>query len=78
MTVSGTVKRMPTEPDELVDEKVAGKIICKPTPTLRDWRYRGIGPTYIKVGPKSVRYRRSDLDAWLEANTVRPNTNTAA
>lgn len=65
---------MPNEhdPDELVDEKIAGKVVGKPPPTLRDWRYRGIGPTYIKVGPKSVRYRRSDLESWLEANTIRP------
>jgi predicted DNA-binding transcriptional regulator AlpA len=34
--------------------------------TLRSWRARGIGPRYYKAGEKLVRYRRSDLDAWIE------------
>jgi len=63
---------MSNEPDELVDERCAAKILCKPPATLRDWRYRGTGPTYVKVGPKTVRYRRSDLELFLLANTIRP------
>lgn len=39
--------------------------------TLEQWRYRGEGPPYIKVG-KAPRYRRSDVDRWLDAHTVRP------
>ena len=31
---------------------------------------RARGPAFIKIGPKVV-YRGSDLNAWLEANTVR-------
>jgi excisionase family DNA binding protein len=33
--------------------------------TLERWRQEGIGPTFIQVG-RSPRYRRSDVDAWLE------------
>lgn len=29
------------------------------------------GPPYFKVG-RAVRYRRSDLDAWLDAHRVEP------
>jgi excisionase family DNA binding protein len=36
--------------------------------TLEDWRYRRIGPPFIRVGGQ-IRYRRSDVDAWLAANT---------
>lgn len=32
---------------------------------------RGDGPPYVKVG-RSVRYRKSDLDRWLDARTVTP------
>jgi len=32
-------------------------------------RYRGIGPKFIKVGQK-VLYRWSDVNAYLDANTV--------
>ena len=37
--------------------------------TLADWRCKGIGPAYIKVG-RLVRYRQSDLDAWLQSRVV--------
>jgi len=28
-------------------------------------RLTGAGPRFLKIGPKSVRYRRSDIDLWL-------------
>jgi predicted DNA-binding transcriptional regulator AlpA len=34
--------------------------------TLENWRYKGLGPRVIHLG-RSVRYDRSDLDAWIEA-----------
>ena len=34
---------------------------------LEDLRYRKAGPVASKVGGRIVRYRRADLDAWLEA-----------
>lgn len=33
---------------------------------LRLWRSTGDGPRYFKAGEKLVRYRRVDLDAWIE------------
>jgi excisionase family DNA binding protein len=33
--------------------------------TLERWRQEGTGPAFIRVG-RSPRYRRSDVDAWLE------------
>lgn len=41
--------------------------------TLERWRQTGDGPRYILVG-RVVRYRRSDLDAWL-ASRVRLSTS---
>lgn len=37
--------------------------------TLANWRTAGTGPRFVKVGG-SVRYRRSDVDAWLEKRTI--------
>lgn len=34
---------------------------------LRLWRSRREGPRYFKAGEKLIRYRRSDLDAWIES-----------
>jgi len=42
-----------------------------PEPTLAQWRYLRTGPAFIKVG-KHVRYRATDVEAWLSAHTVRP------
>ena len=33
--------------------------------TVHSWRYRGIGPASFKAG-KHVRYKRSDVEAWIE------------
>ena len=37
--------------------------------TVEDWRRRGVGPRYAKVG-RAVRYRVEDLDAWLASRSV--------
>lgn len=37
--------------------------------TLRKLRLTGQGPKFLKLG-RAVRYRDSDLDAWLEGRTV--------
>ncbi|MGP5049117.1 helix-turn-helix transcriptional regulator [Glutamicibacter ardleyensis] len=36
---------------------------------LAQMRYRGNGPRFIKLGGKQVRYRESDVQAWLEQRT---------
>jgi excisionase family DNA binding protein len=35
--------------------------------TLRFWRANGEGPRFFHAGDRLVRYRRVDLDAWIEA-----------
>lgn len=39
---------------------------------LRLWRAKNEGPRYFKAGEKLVRYRRADLDAWIEARLSAP------
>jgi hypothetical protein len=60
-------------PGDLLTDKAAGAYIGGiPVGTLRQWRYLGLGPPFVKVGAKHVRYRRSDLDRWLADQTVTP------
>lgn len=33
-------------------------------------RYKGTGPKFCKVGPRKVIYRWSDVQAYLDANTM--------
>ena len=39
-------------------------------PTLERFRVTGEGPHYCKLGG-AVRYRKSDLDAWLDSRITR-------
>ncbi len=34
--------------------------------TLQRWRLEGVGPKFLKLG-RLVRYRKSDLDSWSDA-----------
>jgi len=39
------------------------------TAVLANWRYLGIGPKFIKLGGRSIRYRVSDVETWLDEQT---------
>lgn len=41
-----------------------------PQRTIDDWRYRGVGPTWLRIG-KHVRYRMSDVEDWLRSKEER-------
>lgn len=49
----------------------AAEVLSVPPATLGQWRYRGMGPRYSKIGT-IVRYSRRDLDDWLAAAAVEP------
>jgi excisionase family DNA binding protein len=42
-----------------------------PVKTLAEWRSRGLGPAYVKVG-RHVRYRREAIDDWEATQTRQP------
>jgi DNA-binding transcriptional regulator YiaG len=41
---------------------------------LRYWRRNGGGPQFFRAGAKLIRYRRRDLDVWIEAHLSTTNT----
>lgn len=48
--------------------------------TLANWRWTGIGPAYIKTSPGRsgrIRYKRSAVEAWLNAQTVQTGGKAA-
>ncbi|MFG6458732.1 helix-turn-helix transcriptional regulator [Roseateles sp. BYS96W] len=60
-------------PDDLIDEaELASWLKCKPA-ALRKWRLLGKGPQFKKAG-HLVRYRRGDVQAWLDASTYTSTT----
>lgn len=62
--------------DELINEREAAQILAVAVRTLQWWRIRGGGPKFVKLG-RAVRYRRSDLLDWIDANTRRSTSATA-
>jgi excisionase family DNA binding protein len=54
---------------EFFDEKHLCAVLGISSVTATKWRAKAKGPPFIKVG-RLVRYRRSDVDAWLRSNTV--------
>jgi hypothetical protein len=52
--------------DPLLTEAEASKRVKKAPRTLENWRRSGFGPAFIKLG-RSVFYRASDLESWVEA-----------
>jgi len=62
--------------DEVWEPEGVSDFLKVPEGTLANWRYQGKGPRFIKVG-RHVRYRRSDVEAWLELH-VRESTAVAA
>jgi excisionase family DNA binding protein len=45
--------------------------------TLEQWRWNGRGPRFVKIG-RYVRYRLSDLDAFLEERVFASTTEAQA
>ncbi len=54
----------------LMDEHKAAEFLGYSVRALQNWRVRGGGPRFVKVSARSIRYRLSDLIAWMDARTV--------
>lgn len=52
--------------DLLNEKEVATELGIAPG-TLRNWRSLRIGVPYVKLGKRAVRYRRSDVEAFVAA-----------
>ena len=60
--------------EELVDQKEAARLFGVSVRTMEAWRLSGRSPVYLKVG-RQVRYRRSDLEAWLDGRKRRSTSD---
>ena len=50
-------------------------LILEVTPRcLENWRHRGGGPSYVRISARCIRYRRSDINKWIEER-VRTSTS---
>lgn len=64
---------IPSDPDALLTPEQVSTWAQLDTKTLANMRWRRVGPAYIKLGAgrsAPVRYRRSAVTQWLDAQTV--------
>jgi hypothetical protein len=76
--VAATSQR--AERDELLNPKQVHTEYGFSPQTLANWRWTGIGPDYIKQTPGKggrIKYRRSAIEQWLRAQTVRTGGSAA-
>jgi hypothetical protein len=72
---SAPVAATPAIDNELYDAYAAALYLFgdeRKRQRLDKWRCAGIGPAYCKVGPRTVRYRKADLDKFILANLRQP------
>lgn len=60
--------------DELLSEQDIALATGRSVTTIRNWRYRAIGPKFVVESTNSISYRRGAYKAWLKEREV---TSTA-
>lgn len=59
--------------DALLSTTEAGEWLGVSPRTLEDWRFKGGGPAFRKIGRRLVRYSRADLTDFIR-DALRTNT----
>ena len=74
--------------EKLLTTRQAAKFLGLKPSCLENWRWKGYGPPYVQVTRRAIRYRREDLDAFVQerrrfstsdaglSRTVRPVART--
>ncbi len=62
----------------LMTEKKAAEFLGVSPVTLRTYRSRGVGPTYVRLGAGTIRYTRGDLENYINKHTVVPKRKEVA
>lgn len=55
---------------EILNTREAAAYVRLGKPTMERFRISGEGPVFVKLGG-AVRYRKTDLDSWIETRRVR-------
>lgn len=65
-----------SSPSALMDERSLSCLLGVSVRTVQAWRVKGGGPVFLKFNNRLVRYRKADVEAWLEALAM-PHTSAA-
>lgn len=53
------------ELESLITERAAARILAVAPGTLKGWRATRRGPPYLRLHSRTIRYRLSDIAAWV-------------
>ena len=76
--VRAATAAIPPHPFALLTEVQAAEVLNLSIRTLQAWRVRGGGPRFVRLSGRAVRYRNSDLAAYIEARTVANTSDPGA
>ena len=74
----GNLGSLPQDPAALLHTREAARLLGLSPRTLESLRLRGGGPPFVSVTKRAVRYRRSDLEAWIRARLRRSTSDVPA
>ena len=60
--------------DRLINERVASELLGLSVITLRNWRFIGKGPSFVKLG-RAVRYSYDDLKEYISQRKINPSAD---
>jgi predicted DNA-binding transcriptional regulator AlpA len=52
--------------DQLLTTKQLAALLAVSEQLIEIWRHKGEGPEWVALGPGCIRYKRSDVLAWLD------------
>jgi len=59
-------------PGTIIDEKKLADNLGVSIRTIQAWRYKKIGPKFIKLSGRCVRYRSKDIEEYLQEREIIP------
>lgn len=54
----------------LLTQRQAATVLCLSERTVERMRVSGLGPKFVRVSGRSIRYRQSDLEAYIASRVV--------
>lgn len=56
--------------EKILSSKEVAELLGLTSAALTQMRYLGRGPNYVRLSNQRIRYRMSDVDAWLQSRRV--------
>ena len=61
--------------EELLSTPDAARVLGMKPAALENWRWKGEGPPFVRVTARAIRYRREDLERFVEERLRRSTSD---